>query len=149
MRGRKPIPTALRLVKGNAGHRKAIPPPATSPKPPGRPAHLSVEAAKEWDDLAPQLHEAGLLSTIDKAALAAYCQAYGRWVEAELALQEHGVLVKSPNGFPMVSPYLTVANKALDQMSRLLVEFGMSPSSRSRVTASQRPTVSKLAKYLA
>ena len=67
------------------------------------------------------------------AAFAAYCTAYGRWVEAEQALQTHGVLMKSPSGFPMQSPYLTVANRAMEQMRSLLSEFGMSPASRSRV----------------
>ncbi len=47
----------------------------------------------------------------------------------------YGVMVKSPNGFPMQSPFLAVANKAMEQMRALLAEFGMSPSSRTRVHA--------------
>jgi phage terminase small subunit len=35
----------------------------------------------------------------------------------------------------MQSPYLAVANKAMEQMRALLAEFGMSPSSRTRVHA--------------
>jgi P27 family predicted phage terminase small subunit len=77
----------------------------------------------------------GLLSKIDRAALALFCQAWARWVEAEEALKRYGVMVKSPNGFPMQSPYLAVANKAMEQMRALLAEFGMSPSSRTRVHA--------------
>ena len=42
-------------------------------------------------------------------------------------------MVKSPNGFPIQSPYLAVANKAMEQMRAMLTEFGMSPSSRTRV----------------
>ena len=62
-----------------------------------------------------------------------YCQAWGRWLEAEGALRKYGVMVKSPNGLPMQSPYLAVANKAMEQMRSLLSEFGMSPASRTRV----------------
>jgi P27 family predicted phage terminase small subunit len=76
----------------------------------------------------------GLISDLDLAAFAAYCSAYGRWVEAELALKSYGVMLKSPNGFPVQSPYLAVANRAMEQMRSLLSEFGMSPSSRSRVS---------------
>ncbi len=83
----------------------------------------------------PELLSLGLLTSIDRAALAAYCQAWGRWVEAEEALKKHGVVVRSPNGFPIQSPYLAIANKARDQMRSMLTEFGMSPSSRSRVVA--------------
>ncbi len=78
-----------------------------------------------------------MLTVLDRAALSAYCQAWGRWIEAEERLRQHGVIVRSPNGFPVQSPYLAVANKAMAQMSKLLVEFGLSPSSRSRI---QGPT---------
>jgi P27 family predicted phage terminase small subunit len=79
------------------------------------------------------------MTEIDGAALAIYCQAWARWIEAEQNLVRYGVVVKSPSGFPMQSPFLTIANKAMEQMTRLLVEFGMSPSSRTRVTAVPRP----------
>ncbi len=81
------------------------------------------------------------LSRIDRAALAAYCQAWGRWVEAEEALRKYGVMIKSPSGFPMQSPYLAIANKAMEQMRAMLTEFGMSPSSRTRVHADPNLTM--------
>lgn len=148
MRGRKPTPVVLRLVKGNPGRRPIPEVPIVSAVIPEKPAHLSDAASAEWDVVAPQLHEAGLLSTIDRTALAAYCQAYGRWVEAEVALKTHGTLVKSPSGFPMVSPYLTVANKAMEQMTKMLIEFGMSPSSRSRVTVDKPVKQSAVSRFL-
>jgi P27 family predicted phage terminase small subunit len=102
---------------------------------PSPPAHLSKEAKKEWRRSGRFLLEMGLISELDRAAFAAFCAVWGRWVEAEVALNTHGVLIKSPSGYPMQSPYLAVANRALDQMRSLLAEFGMSPASRSRVTA--------------
>ena len=148
MKGRKPTPAHLRLVKGNPGHRPIPEGPAVPLEIPTKPPHLSAIASQEWDRMAPQLYAAGLLTSIDLAALATYCQAFGRWVEAEEALKTHGVLVKSPSGFPMVSPYLTVANKAMEQLSKALVEFGMSPSSRSRVTATAPKKETLVDKYL-
>jgi P27 family predicted phage terminase small subunit len=79
------------------------------------------------------------MTEIDGAALALYCQAWARWIEAEQNLVRYGVVVKSPSGFPMQSPFLAIANKAMEQMTRLLAEFGMSPSSRTRVAAAPRP----------
>jgi P27 family predicted phage terminase small subunit len=102
---------------------------------PGPPAQLSAEAKREWWRLGKQLATLGLLTNIDRAALALYCQAWARWLEAEKALKTYGVMVKSPNGFPMQSPYLAVANKAMEQIRAMLTEFGMSPSSRTRVHA--------------
>jgi P27 family predicted phage terminase small subunit len=60
-------------------------------------------------------------------------------VDAERNLARFGVVIKSPSGFPIQSPYLAIANKAMEQMARLLAEFGMSPSSRTRVSVAPRP----------
>jgi P27 family predicted phage terminase small subunit len=134
--GRKPTPTKLRLLRGNPGKR---PLPQGEPTPrvaaPAAPSHVSREAKREWRRTAKLLVELGLLTHVDRAALAMYCEAWGRWVEAEHALQEYGLIVKSPSGYPMQSPYLAVANRAMDQVRLLLGEFGMSPASRTRVQA--------------
>ena len=48
-----------------------------------------------------------------------------------------GQIVKSPDkGFPMKSPYLTIADQAVETMRKFLVEFGLTPSSRSRIRIS-------------
>ena len=61
--------------------------------------------------------------------LAAYCQAHALWVEAVSSIARYGTMVKSPNGHPMQSPYVAVANKQVDIMVRIAAEFGMTPSS--------------------
>ena len=48
-------------------------------------------------------------------------------------------MVKSPNGFPMQSPYVALANRQVDLMVRIAAEFGMTPSSRSRIRTAERP----------
>lgn len=76
MRGRRPKPTALKVLEGNPGKR---PLNRREPQPlrsiPTCPAHLSPTAKGEWKRLAGQLHRLGILSQLDRAALAAYCQA--------------------------------------------------------------------------
>src|SRR5713101_6600171 len=99
MRGRKPVPTTLKLLRGNPGKRPLNP---DEPQPrveiPPCPSHLSTEAKKEWRRSAKLLAELGLLASIDRAALALYCEAWARWVQAEEALQTYGLMVKAPNG---------------------------------------------------
>lgn len=77
MRGRKPLPSAIRLATGNPGKR---PINAREPKPvtsiPTCPAHLMPTAKAEWKRVARYLHDLGVISELDRAALAAYCQAY-------------------------------------------------------------------------
>jgi phage terminase small subunit len=88
MRGRKPIPTHLRLIRGNPSKRPILPEPEpTLPSvPPEPPPYLTGHGAGEWRRLAPGLHRLGLLSVLDTAAFGAYCQSYSIWREATDAL---------------------------------------------------------------
>ena len=135
-RGRKPLPTALKRAAGNPGKRRLNPAEPAPPEGlPTAPPHLSPAAVAEWERVAETLHDMGVLSVVDRAGLAAYCQAYGRWVEAEEKLKDGPPLVKTASGYVQQSPWLTVANKQLELMGRFMAEFGMTPASRSRVAA--------------
>ncbi len=101
------------------------------------PAHLSAAARREWRRLASPLHDAGLLTVADRGALAAYCQTYARWVEAEERLKETPALIKAPSGYPQQSPWLSIANKQLELMGRYMAELGLTPSARSRLPGTQ------------
>jgi phage terminase small subunit len=41
--------------------------------------------------------------------------------------------VKSPNGYPIQSPYIAIANRQAEIMMRIASEFGFTPASRSRI----------------
>ena len=70
--------------------------------------------------------------------LAAYCQAHALWVEAVASIERYGTMVKSPNGYPMQSPYVAVANKQVEIMVRIAAELGMTPSSRTRIRVGEK-----------
>ena len=137
MKGRKPLPAGVKALRTSShyaptGRREPEPPVGV----PHRPAHLAGEALAEWNRIVPQLQACGILSVIDGSALAAYCQVYGRWVEAELAAKASGgLVVQSTHGTPMQNPYMLIARQCIDQMRQYLTEFGMTPSSRLRVSA--------------
>jgi len=136
MRGRKPKPNVIKDLEGNPGKRRRVRENEPVPKGgvPECPEHLDGEARAEWFRTAKVLLEMKLLTTADRSALAAYCTAYSRWVEAERQVKKLGPIVKSPDkGFPMKSPYLVIADQALEIMRKFMVEFGLTPSSRSRI----------------
>ena len=140
VRGARPLPTKLKVLRGTLRNGRANPrEPVLAVAIPRCPAHLGAEAKREWKRASRELAEYGLLTRIDRAALALYCEAWGRWVDAEQSLRKYGVMIKAPSGFPMQSPYLAIANKAMEQIRALLTEFGMSPSSRARVHAIPPP----------
>ena len=149
MAGRRPKPTHLKLLQGNPGKRRLN---SNEPKPPQElplaPEHLNDAAKKEWNRLGPQIVKLGLLTSIDGSAFAAYCVVYARWVEAEEALKKTGFVVKAPSGYPMLSPFYTVANQCLSQMRAYLTEFGMTPSSRSRTSVAGQEKTDPLEDFL-
>jgi P27 family predicted phage terminase small subunit len=75
-----------------------------------------------------------ILTNLDRAALAAYCGAYSLWAEATEAIQKYGAMVKSPSGYPIQSPYVSIANRQVEIMMRIASEFGFTPASRSRIS---------------
>ena len=130
--GTKPQPTHLKMVRGNPGKRKLN---DQEPQPdmemPQPPPMLSAEALTQWEVVAPQLHQMGVLTMIDASALEMYCVAYGNWYAAQEKIKEFGPLVMARSGYLQQSPYMQIANKAFEQMRAMLPEFGMTPSSRS------------------
>lgn len=143
-KGRPPLPKNVHLLRGNPSKLSpaelagGVNPTVEIPQPP---AHLSGEALAEWDRITSALAKIGLVSTIDRGALAMYCQHWATYVHAQEKLAElkGELVVRHPNGFEGPSPWLAIAAKAGESCRRLLVEFGMSPSSRSRVKAGSQP----------
>ena len=142
--GTKPKPTSLKLIEGNRGKRALNrKEPKIAPALPSAPPHLTADALEEWNRVAVWLHRIGLLSEVDRAALAAYAQAYGRWVQAERAIAKMaekdqltgGLMIKTSNGNAIQNPLVGTANKAAADMMRYAAEFGMTPSARTRIAA--------------
>lgn len=97
------------------------------------PDHLDAVARKEWRRLARPLFDAGILTVADRAAFAAYCQSYSKWVEAELKRRETPALIKTPSGYVQQSPWISIANKQLELMGRYMSELGITPTARARL----------------
>jgi P27 family predicted phage terminase small subunit len=134
MRGRKPKPTQVKVLSGNPGKRPLnLDEPRPEPAIPDCPPELRPAARREWARLVGELGQLRMLTNLDRAALAAYCRAYALWAEATEALQKYGVMVKSPAGFPIQSPYLSIANRQAEIMMRIASEFGFTPASRGRI----------------
>jgi P27 family predicted phage terminase small subunit len=99
-------------------------------------------ARKEWNAIVPELERLGIVCEIEGKALAGYCQSYKRWTEAEEEIDRRGILIvveeKDKDGnFHVVgavkNPAVNVADAMMKQMRAFLVEFGLTPASRSRV----------------
>lgn len=136
-RGRKPKPAAVKVLEGNPGKRAFnTGEPKPEKKAPRCPSWLEDEAKREWKRMAKQMEQLGILTEIDMAAFAGYCQAYARWKEAEEYLSEHGQVVKTPSGYCQQVPQVSIAQTYLKIMNRFCEQFGLTPSSRGRIAVS-------------
>ena len=150
MPGPPPTPLHLRVLRGNPSKRplpSAEPQPPVADEVPQPPAYLHVCAVEEWNRAASGLHVIHMLTVLDTAIFAAYCQAYARWRLAEEALQRiadtdpvtHGLLIRDRNGGARRNPLAVTAARAADAMLDFASHFGMTPATRARIAAGIGP----------
>ncbi len=117
MRGPKPKPTALKILEGDQPCRINRNEPSLPFGCADTPPWLTDLAREHWNEIAPMLAKARVLTDGDRANLALMCESYAEWRED-----------------------IRGAWKAKDLYRRLSCEFGLTPSSRSRIKVpSERP----------
>jgi len=126
-------PTALKLVAGNPGKRALN---KLEPKPRGNlydaPDWLTDTQRVGWA-YAIESAPFGLLKRIDRSTLVAWVVAEDLHRQAAEKLNGGAMLIKTPNGMPVQSPYLSILNKQAMIMLKAASEMGFTPASRSRV----------------
>jgi P27 family predicted phage terminase small subunit len=148
-RGRKPTPTEIKKLNGNPGHRALN---NKEPKPdivaPECPAHLKGEARLEWKRLTTQLIKLGLAAECDRAALAICCTAYADYVKACKKLEKEGEVIVTDKMNLVQNPWMQIKKRSMDQVIKSYAEFGLTPSSRSRVHVDKPSEEDELEKML-
>ena len=144
MKGRKSIPSKIIELRGGTKHTHQ-PPRDQEPQPPEKmpvcPAHLDDMAKIEWQRCGKILMTIGLMTELDMAVLAGYCQAYSEWARATVEVPVKGpVWIEAKTGLPRLNPWLRVAREAYDKMMKAAVLLGLSPSSRASLKV-EKPKV--------
>lgn len=148
-RGRKPKPTAIKELEGNPGKRALN---HKEPKPdiaiPSCPNHLKGVARQEWNRITKELYKLGMITKLDRAALTICCQVYADYVNACHKLKEEGEVIISDKGGLYQNPWESIKKRSMDQIMKYYAEFGMTPSSRSRVKTDTPSEEDELEKML-
>jgi P27 family predicted phage terminase small subunit len=132
-------PTALKKFLGNPGKRKLNEKEPKAPKGvPEMPRFLNGEARAEWRRIVPVLCKMGVLTVADGKALAAYCSCYSQLAKAEAAIEKFGLICATLDQVTgvaelKVNPAVRIKSDALRQMKSFLIEFGLTPASRSKL----------------
>lgn len=132
----------------------------TSPQPPSgaptMPADLAGEARAEWERMVARLESSKTLTLVDDAALVNYCRLHADAAKLQAAidaLSSPFFLRVSVDGAgiehsePKVHPGFAQLRAYRQALRQYLVEFGMTPSSRSRVKVADVGETDPLAEF--
>ena len=146
--GIPPRPTAMKILRGEQPKRINYNEPQAPDADDAPPDHLDDVAQEKWAELLPVLKTMRVFSAADRDALAQYCCLYSRWMWAKGQIMVQGEVFRMANGYMQQNPYMTVERDCMRMMLNLAQEFGMTPSSRSRLVAPAKPQDS-LSEFLA
>lgn len=143
IKGRPRIAPEIHKINGsyeinpNRENKKA---PSADGREPVMPDYFGEDECQKWLELCGDLKRMGVLSTDTREIMIAYCCAYGGWMECRRQLKKFGMVlpIKDENGKAIDikrNPYSVELHKYRDEMNRLLPEFGLTPSSRSRLVS--------------
>lgn len=138
-RGAPPIPAAVKQARGNPGRR---PINEREPKPavglPPCPPYFGDDGRRLWGQLGAALLKLGVLTTIDGTALELLCTAYEDWRKARQVIETQGWTYETNTAHGVIvrqRPEVQQADAARKTLRALLSDFGLTPSSRSRLVA--------------
>jgi len=139
-RGPSPTPTPILEARGSWRAKERAGEPRPPVKAPSCPAWLGKEAKAEWKRQVKLLVAAGVLAELDRAALAAWCEAWEEFVLARHVIAHgepdganKGHVVRGSAGSFVVSPWVRVKNAAVQRLLQLAAQFGFTPAARARL----------------
>lgn len=132
--GRPPIPSWLKELRGTLVPRDGEPQPETALYiPPPRELADRPHAQEFWEVHLPLLVKNRMITEVDMTAFAAACLSFEAWITAEEELKSTGCVVKTENGYPVQSPWVSIAAGRRKEFVDFLREFGLTPASRTRI----------------
>ena len=140
--GHNRLPTVVKALAGTLKPSRVNPDEPVIPaltEIPKAPSYLSAMAKRFWTRTAGVLVEMGVLTEADLPGLEAYCSVYARWRDAEAHLKKSTTIMGGATGtVEMLSVYSRVSRECLKEMKSWMVEFGLTPSSRSRIRVEKK-----------
>lgn len=136
MKGRKPIPSKLKILHGNPGKRDITPEPEPSKGRPILPEGLDEHGEAAWLEAVRLMEDMALLTIAEGPLLEMYAHAASGYRQARDAIAKTGiVLVTNKNGDADVkrNPFSVELHKYREAMLKLMIELGMTPVARARI----------------
>ena len=138
LRGFPPKPSVIEIAEGCPGKRKLN---AREPKPRELsavdlkqiPPAFNEREVRWWKYYAKMMSPMRVLTEADRTALATLATASAEREENDEQLRKSGTIYRVPGGAVRISPLFKVGMALRDRELKLLREFGLTPSARTRV----------------
>ena len=135
-RGRKKIPTEIARLRGSAkkdpqriNHNE----PKPTQKKTRRPMWIKDKHAKEaYSYYVNLLDELGVVTVAERVAMEQLAVAYANWRRCQEASDREGIVVDGKRNANDIA-----ARDWYDRLLKILVEFGLTPSSRTRIVVNK------------
>jgi P27 family predicted phage terminase small subunit len=144
--GRKPRPVSIKLAAGMRSDRipsNSVEAPAG---PVAAPSYLDAYGLEGWNQISAAATRLGLSSPVDSDTMAVYAEAFSRWRHASNEARGKTTVLTS-RGIT-TNPAIGVAERSERVMVTILSLFGLNPSDRGRLRASEKDAVDPFDQFI-
>lgn len=135
-------PTRIKLLQGTtradrANPNEPKPPPATPNEAP--PVWLTGQSRRWWRRIRPLLVRMQVMTGADPVALALMCDALADYMAARAIVEREGATYETHSDIGVMQrqrPEVQMAADAWRRAKLMMTEFGLTPASRAKVSAS-------------
>lgn len=133
------MPTRMKLVKGERRPSRVNynePEPSADAISPTE--SLDEQERAIWNARVAELADAGVLANTDCVQLTRYCQTLALYQNALAKVKQSDQVIAGYRGSPVTNPYARRCDVLNKQLTAMEAEFGMTPSSRTRVSVESK-----------
>lgn len=131
-RGRAPTPTPLKLLAAVQKSRINTDEPAPGDGPPDCPSK-NKDVLEVWDYTVRHMDAMGIITTVDRDVLHAYCVAVVAFREAVDIVEKEGSIITSSHGGLVRHPACQAVKENAMLMKGFAQQFGLTPSARTTI----------------
>ena len=145
-RGRKALPEQIKRQRGTSRSdrfNKNMPVVIPVSKMPPTPKHLNSHGKRFWRKLGKVVLDLGTLNEVNIGSFELLCSEYGIYREAQENMSSISAMIdrgidKYGNKITKVTAFRKVSEKAFANYLKMATEFGLTPSSISRIVATKK-----------
>ena len=146
MTGRKKITTEIKKARGTLRKSRELDTPMEVAKVSGlpiTPKWLSKIGKEQYELVINQLNDLGMLYQVDLKLIEAYSNSMALHIESEQELRRVGrvMVYRDDENRPkhsQIVPLQTISKQALEQALKIASHFGLTPSSRTKISSPQK-----------